>query len=108
MYVIQTLVLTELIHACETKLFFNIERFVCIISSSFEFKKMKIYFLVLTLTFVIPQFRKLTDLALTGLIEPETLPDYFEFEIDDFDGAELLNLEWVIFIPGESSQSRRF
>ena len=69
---------------------------------------MKIYFSVLTLTFAIPQFRKLTDLALTGLIEPETLPDYFGFEIDDFDGAELLNLEWVIFIPGESSQSRRF
>ena len=40
-----------------------------------------------------PQFRKLTDLALTGLVENEILHDYFEFDVDDFDVADRHDLE---------------
>ena len=36
------------------------------------------------------QFRPLEDLALTGLFDIGLkTPDYFGFDIDDFDGAEI-------------------
>ena len=58
--------------------------------------KMKIYFVFFTnfvITSAIPQFRKLTDLASTGLFETETLPDYFGFDLDDFDAADRHDIE---------------
>ena len=46
---------------------------------------MKIYFLIFVMTAAIPKYRKLPEVA----IQIETLPDYFGFDIDDFDGIKL-------------------
>jgi len=43
---------------------------------------MKIYFLIFVLTAEIPKYRKLPFVI-------ETLPDYFGFDIEDFDGVKL-------------------
>ena len=51
---------------------------------------MKIYFLYFSMTVAIQQFRPLEELALTGFFDSGLkTPDYFGFDIDDFDGAEI-------------------
>ena len=46
---------------------------------------MKIHFLFFIMTSAIPKYRKLPEVV----VQMETLPDYFGFDVDDFDGVIL-------------------